>query len=416
MALAGILSDAIPRRRPLFLSAIVFQLVGIAMVTISTSLAFWIAGVAVAGCSSGFVWASSLAIVLDSTSEKRIAQSMSYVGLSISCGIMLGPFLGGIVYHVGGHYAVWGMCFGLITADVTLRIVMIEPKGSRILSVTDRNYCEGERSCEEGHHNEGEIACRTSTLNLTPTLRTSSLQHDDCSKRYPALLTLWKSPRFSFAIFATICLAVAATSFDGTLPIYVEGLFGFSSISTGLLYLALTVPAFSQPLIGYLVDRHGGRIIGTLGFALSVPAFVCLRFVDHNSLSQKVLLVALLVIIGTCLAATLSVYMAEVSRVVFEHKKADSGLCGEKGSFAQAHCLWSAAYSIGCTLGPIWGGEIQKVAGWRTETWTVALFCGGVAVLAPVFTGQRYPTTWRNGGDVEKESKTDRRVERSSAH
>jgi MFS family permease len=183
------------------------------------------------------------------------------------------------------------------------------------------------------------------------------------SDRRPRIFELWKSSRFSFAVVATICLATAVTSFDGALPIYVNGLFAFISTQTGLLYLAVAVATFIQPLVGHWIDKHGGRLIGATRFLLSCPAFVCLRFVDHDFTGHKVLLVLPLVIIGALMSASIPVYMAEVSCVVLDIGKSDSSTPNSRCAFAQAHSLWSAGYNIGCTLGPSWGGWIQQRAG-----------------------------------------------------
>lgn len=376
------MSDICSKRQPLFLSAISFQLAGASFLIAAPSLAYYIAGVAIAGCSSAFVWASSLALVLESTPEHHIASSMSYVGLSISCAAFIGPVLGGVIYQEGGHFAVWAMCFGLVGVDLVLRLIMIEPKA--LPPATDS---ENGRSCPSEVIGLQHPINDVSAASEFP----ASFHRESSSDWRPGIFKLLKSPRFSFAVVATICLATAVTSFDGVLPIYVNSLFAFTSTETGLLYLAVAVPAFIQPLVGRWIDKHGGRFIGPASFLLSCPAFVCLRFVDQDSTNHKVLLVFILVIIGALMTAGIPVYMAEVSYVVLDTEKPGSSMRSSKCAFAQAHSLWSAGYSIGCTLGPLWGGWIQHKAGWRTETWTVALLCGIAGVLAVVLTGPERP-------------------------
>lgn len=342
------------------------------------SLSYYIAGVAVAGCSSAFVWSTSLALVLESTDEHRVASSMSYVGVSISSAALFGPMLGGILYHAKGHVAVWSMCFAWIALDLTLRLMMIEPRAvARTVGPADSESMQ--LSVLESQYPIKD-ALATGEVVAPPD---RAQNREKRSKWRPNIFELFMSPRFCFAVVATIFLGTIITSFDGALPLYVEDLFGFSALETGLLFLALAGPAFLQPLIGRLVDRHGGRVIGTTAFMIGCPAFVCLRFVDTNSTNAKILLVFLLAIIGASISATIPVYMAEVSCVVLDKRSAQDSL----SNFAQAFSLWSAAYNIGCTLGPLLGGWVQQRAGWKTETWVVGLMSGVSGILAVLFTG-----------------------------
>lgn len=85
-----------------------------------------------------------------------------------------------------------------------------------------------------------------------------------------------------------------------------------------------------------------------------------MRFVDKSSTEANILLVLMLVTIGASMSATIPVYIAEVNCVLFKLKK--SGAQGSNVSnFAQTYSLWSAAYDIRCTLGPLSGGWIQQL-------------------------------------------------------
>lgn len=377
------MSDRCKRRRPLFLGAIVVQLAGVSFLIAAPSLGYYIAGIVVAGCSSGFVWTSSLALVLESATERHLASAMGYVGLSISCGVLIGPILGGIVYREKGHFAVWATCFGLIGIDLILRLMMIEPRASALPE--DR----GDMRSQDMAAIETQTSVSNASLasEIGTPLSSGSSRRDDPLNWRPSIFELLMSRRFSFAVVATIFLATITTSFDGCLPVYTDELFGFTSIDTGLLYIALAVPAFLQPAIGHLVDRYGGRFIGAGGFLISVPAFVCLRFVDANSTKSLVILIVLLAIIGTFMSATIPVYMAEVSCVVLDKRANDSNAPDDVSNFAQAYSLWSGAYTIGCTIGPLFGGWVQERAGWKTETWAIGLVCAVSGAFALLLTG-----------------------------
>lgn len=115
--------------------------------------------------------------------------------------------------------------------------------------------------------------------------------------------------------------------------------------NSGLIFLALLLPTFIQPLVGRLSDNYGSRWLATIGFLLSTPLFVCLRFVVVGTMEHKVLLSTLLALIGFLLSFVLSPLMAEISRVVNEKEacrtRPDSDGTIRK-SYAQAYalCTW----------------------------------------------------------------------------
>jgi MFS family permease len=207
------------------------------------------------------------------------------------------------------------------------------------------------------------------------------------SQSWSGVLQLLKSPRLLSALWVTVTQATILTSFDASLTIHLRNTFHWKSTQAGLVFISLIFPAFLSPLVGVIADRHGGRFITATGFCLSTAVLACLRFVDHDSIEQKVLLCALLFLVGLLLGTTLSVFSAEVSHVVFEHEEKNPGELGDRGAVAQAESLWWAAYSIGAAFGPLLGGLVQDAAGWKTMTWTLALLSATAVVPIMLFTG-----------------------------
>lgn len=135
-------------------------------------------------------------------------------------------------------------------------------------------------------------------------------------------------------------------------------------------------------VIGRLSDKHGSRWFGTGGFVLAVPALVLMRLVTSNTIGHKVLLCALLAMVGFSLTLVMPPLMAEIQHVVEATEKKQPGLFGEPGATAQAYGLFTLSYAGGIMIGPLWGGFIEAHAGWKTLTWTLGLLCGVTAVLA----------------------------------
>lgn len=296
--------------------------------------------------------------MIDLVDSKNLSQHMGFIGISISCGLFLGTVLSGIAYHAAGYYAVWAMCYGMVGLDAILRLAMIEPRTDCIKSSSSTV----EASTGEKRKPEPESA-------------PSSL---------PPAIVLWRSPRFVAMLLITVLDGTLLTSFDGALAIHLQDTFDYTSLGVGLTYMSLVIPTFLAPYIGHIADRYGARVVLTTTLLLGAVPLACLRFVDHDSLEQKVLVCALLALAGVFAAGRLGIYSAQTDHSVLEYAKENPGRFSHERAIAQSQGLWSASYSAGCALGPLWGGLIQGAAGWRTETWTVALLsvvAGFVALL-----------------------------------
>ncbi len=143
------------------------------------------------------------------------------------------------------------------------------------------------------------------------------------------------------------------------------------------------VPGFAAPLVGKLSDRYGARWLSVAGFAISVPPLVCLRFVTSNTMAHKVLLCALLALLGiTILTLATTPLMAEMTYAIEERDAQQPGIWGEKGVYGIAYGLWTTAFALGGTIGSIQAGYVNAGPGWGTATWSVALWAVVGAVVS----------------------------------
>jgi MFS family permease len=154
-----------------------------------------------------------------------------------------------------------------------------------------------------------------------------------------------------------------------------------------LIFLALTLPSFLGPFVGFLTDKVGPRWVSTFGFLLLVPVEVCLRFVDQNNIGHKVLLCALLFTIGLGEALIITPVMSDISHVVFKKEKQNPEIFGKKGAYAQAYGLFNLSFALGALVGPLWGGFVREAAGWSTLTWSLGLLSGVSAIPTAIWCG-----------------------------
>jgi len=396
-----------------------------------SSVAVIVAGRALQGASSAVVWVTGLVIVCDTVGQRHVGEHMGYIALAMSLGIMLAPLLGGIVYDRAGYYAVFAMCFGILGFDVILRLFMVEVNvAKRWIDVDFDNEggdeeTKGQRALRV--EDDGAKDYDTTSSSNTTTMAAMTVDKPEASKdvsaavlppasitlnpvpeinqrrsRLPPIVTLLGSPRLLASLWCTLVQATLLTSFDATLPLRVNGIFGWTSLGAGLIFLPLVLPAFTGPYIGKLSDNYGAKVPTAAGFVLAIPFLILLRLVDHNSINQKVLLCALLFFYGLSTTMCLMPLMAEVSLVV-EEKAAQKpkGYYGKQGAYAQAYGLFNMAFAGGCMVGPLWAGLVFAHAGWGTMTWSLAILSAFTAVVAFGWVGGyagKQGTIWQKGG------------------
>ena len=173
---------------------------------------------------------------------------------------------------------------------------------------------DGSRTSKPGMHIRQETSSSISPpaiLGVEPQPQSLSLNTTECRissgitpsrpSRTPTTLILLKSPRLLAALYGVFVNFTLLACFDAVLPLFVTKTFGWDSLGGGLIFLCVALPSLGAPLAGTVADRYGPRWITVCGFILTAPPLVLLRLVEHNSLSQKVLLCALLTLSGKCL-------------------------------------------------------------------------------------------------------------------
>jgi MFS family permease len=315
---------------------------------------------------------------------------MGYVSLGMSLGILIAPLLGGIVFDRAGYDAVFGMAYGLIGLDIILRLLLVEKK------VAARWDTEAADSPNSKHEAAQDQTIDTGKGNMSeqsvmPNMHEGTDLRDRRRDRLPPVLALLYSRRLLAALFCALIQAALITSFDSVLTIHAANLFGWSATGAALLFLPIVIPNFLGPLFGWFSDKYGGRYQVTLGFLGACPPLVCLRFVDENTINDKVILCALLALTGLFLSLTFPPIMAEISAVVEAKEKTmlasgRSGF-GPGGAYAQAFGLFNMAFAGGCMIGPLLAGFIVEDKGWSIMALVLGILSAITAVPACLWLG-----------------------------
>lgn len=366
------------------------------MLCAGTSIAILIVARVLQGLSTAFVWVVAMALLVDTVDPAHIGKDMGYVGTVSAIGTAAGPLLGGVVYARGGYYAVFAMAFALLGVDIILRLLLIEKKFVQLwesdsspttvevprpecLRLNGVSLADKEKLCTARPNSVEEPGGQA--------MESEALNAVSGPQPYPAVIELLASRRLLAALWAVFVSATFYNSFDTVLPLFAHRTFNWYSTGAGLLFLPIIGPQFLSPLLGWLSDKYGAKYPTAIGFLLTLPGLVLLRLVTHNSVSQVVLLCGLLALVGLGLALAFTPLMAEIAYVVEAAKKAQPGVFGAKGAYAQAYGLYNVAWAGGQLVGPIWSGYVELEAGWGTMAWSLGALGGITAVPTLLYMG-----------------------------
>ncbi|GAQ03075.1 uncharacterized MFS-type transporter C18.02 [Aspergillus lentulus] len=404
-AISGYLADRIESRRWPLLIGLVALGASTALLCVGTTLGLWIAGRLFQGVSAAVVWTVGLALLVDTMEKEAIGEAMGYAAMGITLGTMTGPLLGGVLYEKGGYYAVFALAFGIIGLDIFLRLVLIEKKDALKWLDTGKLITEPGANPTKKQTTDGRVPLpcptdeRDSNARHEHDVGSSSTPRDDTNgnanqqmprkRRFGAVITLLASDRMLVTLWAYFIVAVALTSLDSVLPLFVQDTFGWKQTAQGLVFIPVSVPHILDPFFGYINDKfpQARRFVVSGALLITVPLFVLLRLVTTNSMSQKVVLCVLLALIGLCLAFLIPPLFVEASYIVQEKEAESPGVFGKGGAMALAYGILNSAFAAGSMVGPFLAGFIRESAGWGTMSWVIGLLMGVSAIPMLLFLG-----------------------------
>lgn len=284
------------------------------------------------GASSAVVYTVGLALLVDTVGQEGMGVWMGFALSGMSVGMMIGPFLGGIIYTKAGYHAVFIMLLGFIAFDFILRLFMIEKKVTvrwkkNVKDVPgygtfsdDPNASDSpdgvgtDGTCNSAESDFTSSSGRTEVESIHQPLNSEERPVSSAQTKRPRVMTrLWKrvstrspvmykllsSPRLVAALYGAFVSISIVASMDSVLPIFMQKTFDWESSGTGVIFLALSIPSLASPILGALSDRLGTRKVVLTGFTVAAIALALLALIRHDNIGQIVLLCVLLALIGT---------------------------------------------------------------------------------------------------------------------
>ncbi|KAB5578816.1 major facilitator superfamily domain-containing protein [Coniochaeta sp. 2T2.1] len=275
-------------RRIPFLLCLVCLAGATALLAVGTSINLWIAGRLLQGVSADMLWVACLALLSDTVGTAGIGQAVGIIGIPMSLGPIVGPFLGGVIYASGGYNAVFGLMFALLGVDAILRLLMIEKQVAlkwaqreTAQSATEDVGPQQLDTVELGADCATEVRSQEHQDNIAAEIKGDGAIGETLEPgsilpwhhKIPPFLRLLLSLRILVGLSGGLLQSSLNVAFDSTLPLVVEDLFGWQQTGQGPIFITILIPSLLQPVFGKPTDKHqqGRRLFAAGGCILATP-------------------------------------------------------------------------------------------------------------------------------------------------
>jgi MFS family permease len=390
---AGWIADRTSSRRLPFLSGIAALLAATLLLALGQSVAVLVVARVLQGMSGAVVWTVGLAMIMDTVGVENLGKVMGTIFSIVSVGELAAPVLGGVLYAKTGFAGVFALSAGVLGTDFVMRLLVVEKKvAARYGDVQQEDL---DRQASDNDDPE-DPSTPTEDSTLLPKPEADYYRVPPHQKQNPLLRNLpilycLTSPRLLTALLLAFMQALILGSFDATVPTEAQALFSFTSLTSGLLFIALDIPyLIFGPLAGWTVDRYGPKPASVFGFAYLAPALILLRLPHADAgKGQVILYCGLLALCGVGMGVIGSPSIVEASHVVQKFDRANGDFFGKNGPYAQLYGLNSLVFSAGLTVGPLLAGSLRDAIGYGNMNLVVAVLSAITAVLSFVFIGGR---------------------------
>ncbi|KAJ3013953.1 UNVERIFIED_CONTAM: hypothetical protein HDU68_000474 [Siphonaria sp. JEL0065] len=310
----------------------------ITLFAVSKSIALFAFARFLQGFSSCGVWVLGLAFVADvyDGDEKNLGKVMSYIFTGLALGQLVGPPVGGWLYHYGQIYP-FVFSGALVVLDLIGRLLIVEPSNMKEVAVAS-----------------DALSIEASSI-VTPTCET------------PSVKTLLNK---DLIIICTMCFvfSVCFTQLEPTLPLYLNYLYLYNSAQIGSIWLAFVLPNIVGGLLGgWLYDKYGIRKRSVLAIPL---AMLSLLFLAIPGPSNSI--VWLSILLGYC-GCIFGVIFAPVAPGISASVPKEYNTVG--------YVLMNLVFSLGIAVGPLSGGFLYEKIGWN---WQQAIFAIIMVFIVPM--------------------------------
>jgi MFS transporter, DHA1 family, solute carrier family 18 (vesicular amine transporter), member 1/2 len=315
--LMGAMSDRLGRKRPM-IGALALLAGATLLFAYAESLPILFLARMLQGAADAVTWVVGFALIADLYGEHERGRAMGLAMGGSTLGIIIGPWLGGWLYELGGIRLPFLVVAGIAAVDLVV-FALVTPKTKTAPSAP---------------------------VSMRRVLRVRAI-----------------------VVCVAIVIAGAATvaMLEPVIPLLLESRAKLGPASIGTLFgMAGLASSTMHPLYGRLSDRWGGKrlmVTGLLGFALMLPA---LNFATDFR-TAAIAMVPMWMVFGLFVTPSLT-YFAQLASQAGVH------------AYGLVYGIYNVAWAVGLMSGPALGGFLFERIGFARLTlfWSILLFAAGL--------------------------------------
>jgi len=257
------------------------------------------------------------------------------VEMSFGVGMIIGPTVGGALFHLGGFTLPFGVLGGILLI---------------------------------------QAAISSQTL---PSLKENSQSTSDSSL---GLVQAFKVPSVLLATFSVFSASIAVGALQATLERHLEQ-FHLSPMHVGMFFMLYGGSyALLNPFWGWMADKVSSKLVIAIGAFLLGFGFLLIGPVPGLGLHTSYpLCIISVVIAGMGLGAQLVAAFSEAQRSAVM-----SGFPDNIGTYAMVSSIWTSSFALGAFVGPTASGALYDAVGFSWSTMFTVGWNAAVCVITIV--------------------------------
>ncbi|OOQ91249.1 MFS transporter [Penicillium brasilianum] len=366
--IVGHYADKIPNRKMPLLLSLVGCFLGTVMLACAHSQWIFFLGRALQAVGGSSIWVIGLATIADRVSEDHVGKVMGIVMSFVTAGPIAGPTVSGLLFETLGYWPTWTVPFAVLILDFIARLLMVEAPHE---ATPDTPKNATNPNTEE--NNTEDRALLSGAKDTYQSFKDPSSQTEaNSSTSFSFYREVLSSAGVVLSMTISVLSMFITASFDTTLPLHVQEVFGWGTSTTGLMFFCLqTSSLVLSPLSGWLFDRIGPKYPITVSLIIVVPLIWLLGVAGSEqfggvftNISGPAIYIAAIAGIGATSPFIGGIGILELTAFVKERQAADPNVFGPHGGFARAYALSDVLTTVAMVAGPIISGALHATVGY----------------------------------------------------
>jgi EmrB/QacA subfamily drug resistance transporter len=260
------------------------------------------------GAGAALLMANSVAIISDAFPVGELGMGLGTSMMAVNLGAIVGYSLGGIMIQYFGWPSIFLInvpigIFGTIWGYLKLKEISVRPVGEKFDYAGSILYCVGLTVILLALTIGNPLSVRNIAILIAGLAIFVAVIFVELKQKHPTLdLQLFKIRLFAAGNLAGFLNSLAFNCGPFLRSLYLQLILGYSAVKTGIILIPMEVVVFVlSPIAGRIADRHGSRVLSSVGLALNASALIWFSTLTATSSYSAVLISLLLFGFGRAL-------------------------------------------------------------------------------------------------------------------